>query len=973
MFILRSKSLLEDSQSPELLKCLFILAQGCFRRNDPEISRYLSSAFTSPAFSDSTLKTSFQELFISYRHQFSSSSTIISLCEPAHCEHLFPSELRAALKHSDECYIKDIIDDARSIFSKDFERLSYLEMISIWIELCGISPDFERLKSKMQTLSPNSALCQTLAATLLVLLEAECNRGQDPLSTKAVCLNFQSLVSTACQCIHQLEKDHDDYMNRFRCFFVEGAVWISFKDMLFLKGFYVQYTQVLEDLTKIFSASFSSKLWLHLTTLEQKEHMVQKRVKEMGIAESDTLIEAFGLEPLSRASALTSIISTYFRTLFELENLLSSCHLLKSIVLLQKRLECLHSLRKCGFFTLWTYERSLMKTYLCLGHLFLLIGDYVKSAYFLSKGAEFSFVSGFSVYSVKCMDLLCLVRSSAGFKTICSCLLNLHGTSLYKHLLPLRNITDSGCVLYLEKITLAVCSNKDSLCPKTTELLSRLHLCIQNGSSLSLGLGFLSRNSTNHSNACMLPLEISYVDARVTLLRTELDGSPDNESLKSDLCSQLESLSLNEKTRNALDGFACVSVYFDNQCDRLILSRSSSFDSKTTISFETKGGISNSFKMFKRLVDSLMTNIHLDATTLSQEAKTEVLKQRLQLDREIGELLKDFEEQFLQSHILLFQGSLVHACYSEVLCTLEKHLSDLYLEFTGELETAMLCLVIHATSSKEILFEALSQYGSLQKKTRVTKALKILLPCVKNLQFPSTTSPFCLVLDDSLHFFPWESLPSLQRSAISRIPSFSFLKMLNNSKRCSGQIMVNRVSCILNPSQDCSGSEDSVLRSLPKKCQVSSIQRRYPSSEEFESELSNSDLFIYAGHNGGQQYFRASQVEKLNVSSPCLLFGCSSAKLVTYGIFYAQGLVYAYLLAGSPAVVGNLWDVTNGDMNRLSSKLLRDWFSKGSKNENYTLLHALRDSRKECKLRYANGASAVCYGIPIRAILPSRR
>jgi hypothetical protein len=65
--------------------------------------------------------------------------------------------------------------------------------------------------------------------------------------------------------------------------------------------------------------------------------------------------------------------------------------------------------------------------------------------------------------------------------------------------------------------------------------------------------------------------------------------------------------------------------------------------------------------------------------------------------------------------------------------------------------------------------------------------------------------------------------------------------------------------------------------------------------------------------------------------------------------------------------------VTNGDMNRLSSKLLRDWFSKGSKDENYTLLHALRDSRKECKLRYANGASAVCYGIPIRAILPSRR
>jgi hypothetical protein len=55
-----------------------------------------------------------------------------------------------------------------------------------------------------------------------------------------------------------------------------------------------------------------------------------------------------------------------------------------------------------------------------------------------------------------------------------------------------------------------------------------------------------------------------------------------------------------------------------------------------------------------------------------------------------------------------------------------------------------------------------------------------------------------------------------------------------------------------------------------------------------------------------------------------VLMGCSSAKLFQASRGSAlSGPLASYLAAGSPCVVGNLWDVTDRDIDRFTTALLK--------------------------------------------------
>lgn len=53
--------------------------------------------------------------------------------------------------------------------------------------------------------------------------------------------------------------------------------------------------------------------------------------------------------------------------------------------------------------------------------------------------------------------------------------------------------------------------------------------------------------------------------------------------------------------------------------------------------------------------------------------------------------------------------------------------------------------------------------------------------------------------------------------------------------------------------------------------------------------------------------------------------GCSSGSLWLKGCYIPQGIPLSYLLAGSPAIVANLWDVTDRDIDRFGKALLEAW------------------------------------------------
>jgi separase len=68
-------------------------------------------------------------------------------------------------------------------------------------------------------------------------------------------------------------------------------------------------------------------------------------------------------------------------------------------------------------------------------------------------------------------------------------------------------------------------------------------------------------------------------------------------------------------------------------------------------------------------------------------------------------------------------------------------------------------------------------------------------------------------------------------------------------------------------------------------------------------------------------------------------------------------------MVSSPCVVGNLWDVTDRDIDRLTETFLQSWLNKSEKNQN--ICEHLIKSRSACKMSHLNGSAPVIYGLPV--------
>lgn len=279
----------------------------------------------------------------------------------------------------------------------------------------------------------------------------------------------------------------------------------------------------------------------------------------------------------------------------------------------------------------------------------------------------------------------------------------------------------------------------------------------------------------------------------------------------------------------------------------------------------------------------------------------------------------------------------------------------------------------------------------------------------KQQQIEDVLSDGCLflILDENLHRFPFEGMPSLAGHSVCRVPSLSFVlgslleqNLGQQDQTCS--VDPSRASYVLDPESNLISTRKRLKPVLDRIAtehgwEWDSAVGEIPGASFFEDGLMRQDsLFMYFGHGGAQTCYSRKQVESLMCqrdghearacNATVILMGCSSGRLVSVNRKHSQaleqiplyyepeGIALSYLCAGAPCVVGNLWDVTDHDIDRYSTTLLEKFLQGGDQDDDdsgnkattsSSLASCVATSRSACKLRFIVGCAPVCYGVPV--------
>jgi tetratricopeptide (TPR) repeat protein len=224
-----------------------------------------------------------------------------------------------------------------------------------------------------------------------------------------------------------------------------------------------------------------------------------------------------------------------------------------------------------------------------------------------------------------------------------------------------------------------------------------------------------------------------------------------------------------------------------------------------------------------------------------------------------------------------------------------------------------------------------------------------------------------LIFDKLLQRLPIESIPILRSNSISRMPSMFQLYCL--LLKHHGSLLNNQwtsgTKCyyVLNPSKDLVKTEDNFLQQF-KEAGWNGINGQAPTHEQVESALDTNDVFVYMGHgSGAYQYYQPDKIQRqVSQCASIFLMGCSSGELRENGQYEPSGCIQSFLLANSPCVVANLYDVTSTEIDKVSQYLIRACLIDKKQN----VCQAVIKAKQECRLTYLMGSATVCYGLPIK-------
>ncbi|XP_047999592.1 uncharacterized protein LOC125236716 [Leguminivora glycinivorella] len=193
--------------------------------------------------------------------------------------------------------------------------------------------------------------------------------------------------------------------------------------------------------------------------------------------------------------------------------------------------------------------------------------------------------------------------------------------------------------------------------------------------------------------------------------------------------------------------------------------------------------------------------------------------------------------------------------------------------------------------------------------------------------------PVILIVDEMLDTFPWESLPILSQHPVSRIENIHFLYSLyklHQDKIVDGyyaaKIDVGRY--VINPENNLERMEKRMSSFIQYWCRTwSGHVSQPPPPDQFINHLTTSDVFLYCGHGDGCQLAHGGGgcgVEgATGTRGAALLSGCGSVRL-QHGAGRGPPMAAHHHLrvAGSPMVIGMLWEVTDLEVDKMVSTLV---------------------------------------------------
>jgi Peptidase family C50 len=227
-----------------------------------------------------------------------------------------------------------------------------------------------------------------------------------------------------------------------------------------------------------------------------------------------------------------------------------------------------------------------------------------------------------------------------------------------------------------------------------------------------------------------------------------------------------------------------------------------------------------------------------------------------------------------------------------------------------------------------------------------------------------------LLVDKLLHRLPWECVPALRECAVSRMPTLSALCDLAARRPRAQAASPSPAYFVLDPTNEFEGTQTRFAKRLESLEQCTGCVATRPSADVWSEKLAASNLFLYFGHRGGEQFVSLQKIERTTSSAIVFLMGCSSAALPVEGEYGPHGIALSYLSAGCLAVVGNLWAVTDVDIDGYAERLLDAWAFAAADNASspVPLARAVVDARAQCRFKRLTGFAPILFGLPYLSI-----